>query len=141
MDKLNANQQLLVATAWVDNHLDRAEADMLRQVLAKQGLPESDIEAALKQQPPPITGLINQMPGGQAREEVMRDVLRMCFSDGILEFEEFDLIERVAGQLGLNEETLERIRNDVRFPSLDDLIAKMKLERAKDLEVLEREGD
>jgi len=37
----------------------------------------------------------------------------MCFSDGILEFEEFDLIERVAGQLGLNEETLERIRGEV----------------------------
>lgn len=113
MDKLNANQQLLVATAWVDNHLDGAEADLLRQVLGKQGLSENDIEAALKAQPPPISGLINQMPGAQAREDVMRDVLRMCFSDGILEFAEFDLIERVAGQLGLNEEQLERIRNEV----------------------------
>lgn len=113
MDKLNANQQLLVATAWVDNHLDRAEADLLRQVLSKQGLSDADIEAALKQQPPAISGLISQMPGAQAREDVMRDVLRMCFSDGILEFAEFDLIERVAGQLGLNEETLERIRTEV----------------------------
>lgn len=113
MDKLNANQQLLVATAWVDNHLDRAEADLLRQVLGNQGVAGADIEEALKTQPPPISGLISQMPGGQAREDVMRDVLRMCFSDGILEFAEFDLIERVAGQLGLNEETLERIRTEV----------------------------
>ncbi len=113
MDKLNANQQLLLATAWVDNNLDPAEADMLRQVLGKQGIAAGDIETALKTQPPPIAQLISQMPGGQPREDVMRDVLRMCFSDGVLEFEEFDLIERLAGQLGLNEETLERIRNQV----------------------------
>lgn len=36
---------------------------------------------------------------------------------------------------------LERIRPDVRFPSLDDLIAQMKLDRAQALEVLAREGD
>ena len=36
---------------------------------------------------------------------------------------------------------LERIRPDVRFPSLDDLIAQMKLDRAQALEVLVREGD
>ena len=113
MDKLNANQQLLLATAWVDNNLDPAEADMLRQVLSKQGIAADDIESALQTQPPPVAQLISQMPGGQPREDVMRDVLRMCFSDGVLEFEEFDLIERVAGQLGLNEETLERIRNEV----------------------------
>ena len=73
----------------------------------------ADIESALQTQPPSTSSLIAQMPGAQAREDVMRDVLRMCFSDGVLEFEEFDLIERVAGQLGLNEETLERIRTEV----------------------------
>ena len=36
---------------------------------------------------------------------------------------------------------LERLRPDVRFPSLDDLIAQMKLDRAQALEVLAREGD
>lgn len=113
MDKLNANQQLLLATAWVDNNLDATEADLIRQILGKQGIAEADIESALKTQPPSTSSLIAQMPGSQAREEVMRDVLRMCFSDGVLEFEEFDLIERVAGQLGLNEETLERIRTEV----------------------------
>ncbi|MFN8608401.1 MAG: TerB family tellurite resistance protein [Vulcanimicrobiota bacterium] len=113
MDKLTANQQLLLATAWVDNNLAEAEANMLRQVLTHQGVAEADIEAALKTRPPSVTELVNQLPGGQPREEVMRAVLRMCFSDGILEFEEFDLIERVAGQLGLNEETLERIRGEV----------------------------
>lgn len=113
MDKLTANQQLLLATAWVDGHLAESEAAMLRQVLANQGVAAADIDAALKTKAPAVSDLINQLPGGQPREEVMRDVLRMCFSDGILEFEEFDLIERVAGQLGLNEETLERIRGEV----------------------------
>lgn len=113
MDKLTSNQQLLLATAWVDNHLAEAEADMLRQVLNHQGVAPDDIEAALKVKPPSVSELISKLPGGQPREEVMRDVLQMCFSDGILEFEEFDLIERVAGQLGLNEETLERIRSQV----------------------------
>lgn len=113
MDKLNANQQLLLATALVDNHLAAAEADLLRQIFSKQGLSNHDIAEALQSRPPALASLVSQMPGGQAREDVMRDVLRMCFSDGILEYEEFDLIERLAGQLGLNEETLERIRNEV----------------------------
>ena len=113
MDKLNANQQLLLATAWVDNNLDANEAELIRQILGNQGIAAADIESALKTQPPSTSSLISQMPGAQAREDVMRDVLRMCFSDGVLEFEEFDLIERVAGQLGLNEETLERIRTEV----------------------------
>ena len=113
MDKLTVNQQFLVATAWVDNRLDPAEADMIRQVLGKQGISDSDIDQVLNWPAPSVASLISKLPGDQAREEVIRDVLRMCFSDGVLEFEEFDLIERVAGQLGLNEETLERIRSEV----------------------------
>lgn len=113
MDHLTPNQQLLVATAWVDNRLDPAESAMLRQVLAASGLASADIDAVLQSPPPPVSTLLARIPHGQPREDVMRDVLRMCFSDGVLEFEEFDLIERVAVQLGIDEENLDRVRAEV----------------------------
>ena len=113
MDTLTANQQLLVATAWVDNRLDPAEATLLRQILGASGLSSPQVDSVLQSRPPSVAALLALIPDGKPREDVMRDVLGMCFSDGVLEIEEFDLIERVAAQLGLDSEDLERIRAEV----------------------------
>lgn len=113
MDKLNPHQQLLVATAWVDDHLDPSEAIFLRLILQSCGVPDSDIDAALQKPTIPIEQVLQKLPGGAPREAVMRDVLRICFTDGILEAQEFDLIERVARQLQIDDETMNRLREQV----------------------------
>ena len=113
MDKLAPNLQLLLATAWVDNHLDPSEAILLQQILTATGLNAAQIEQIMAAPPPPLDSLLSNIPDGQPREAVMRDVLRMVFSDGVLEIEEFDLIERVAQQLKLDSETVDRLRDEV----------------------------
>ena len=113
MDKLAPNLQLLVATAWVDNHLDPSEAILLRQILTATGIAKDEIESILTAPPIVVGDLLDSIPNGQPREAVMRDVLRMVFSDGVLEAEEFDLLERVAQRLELDEETVDRLRQEV----------------------------
>lgn len=113
MSKLTPHQELLIATAWVDDHLDPSEAILLRQILQSCGLAAGEIETALQKPATPVDELLKDLPGGAPREALMRDVLRMCFTDGILEMEEFDLIERVAKQLQIDDETMNRLREQV----------------------------
>ncbi|MBT9586412.1 TerB family tellurite resistance protein [bacterium] len=113
MDKLSPNLQLLVATAWVDNHLDPSEAILLRQILTATGIAKEEVESVLTAPPLVVGNLLDSIPNGHPREAVMRDVLRMVFSDGVLEAEEFDLLERIAQRLELDEETVDRLRQEV----------------------------
>ncbi len=113
MQNLTPNQQLLIATAWVDHHLDPAEAILLRQVLEASGLTPTEIDAALQPPGPSLDEVLTHIPDEKSREDVMHWVLRMCFSDGVLEVEEFDLIERVAQKLGLDQDTLDKMRDEI----------------------------
>jgi uncharacterized membrane protein YebE (DUF533 family) len=113
MDKLAPHLQLMIATAWIDNHLDPSEAILLQQILHASGLSQPQIESVLQAPPLGLGDLLESIPNGQPREAVMRDVLRMVFSDGVLEVEEFDLLERVAQRLGLDDETVDRLRQEV----------------------------
>ncbi len=111
--QLNASQQLLIATAWVDGRLDPAEARLLEQLLGRTGFSNDDLQRALAPPGPALDDLLKSIPEGRPRREVMSEVLRMCFADDVLELEEFDLIDRVARQLGLSQEELESLRQEV----------------------------
>jgi hypothetical protein len=109
MDQLTANQRILLAVAWVDGQAAPAEATFLRRVLANGTVDAQQVESYL--QKCPIT--LEQALAGPAAtqpEELMQEVLRMCFVDGVLEVEEFDLIDRLARHLGITSDQLEQMR-------------------------------
>jgi len=112
MTELASYHQLLIAAAWVDGRLDPTEAEFLQRVLSGAGASPTNIESWL-QSPANIDELLCKIPGPEPRKAVMQDILRVCFSDGILEFEEFDLIERVATRLEIDEQALEVMRSQV----------------------------
>jgi uncharacterized tellurite resistance protein B-like protein len=112
MSNLTSEQQLLIATAWVDGRLDDAEADLIRRLLRSARMPEAEIQASLSPPGPSLDVLLGNIPPGPARLDTMRLVLQMCFVDDILEFEEFDLIERAARHLGIDAETMEQLRQE-----------------------------
>ena len=111
--ELTANHQLLIAAAWIDGRMDPAEARLLEQILGRSGASAESVAAALAGPAPDLGTLLEKIPQGQPRREVMAEVLRMCFADDVLELEEFDLIDRVARQLGLSEDELETLRQEV----------------------------
>lgn len=112
MDQLSVNQRILLATAWADGVVAPDEATFLRRILANGQVSAEQIEGYLSRRP--IT-LEQALGGAEASEpeELMREVLRMCFADGVLEIEEFDLIDRVARHLGLTSDQLEGMRQQL----------------------------
>lgn len=112
MSNLTAEQQLLIATAWVDGRLDDSEAELIRRLLRASKVPDAQIQASLSPPAPSLDALLANIPPGPARLDTMRLVLQMCFADDILEFEEFDLIQRAAQHMGIDEETMERLRHE-----------------------------
>ena len=113
MGNLSSTQQLLVATAWADGRLDPGEAEFLRRVLANGSVSVEQIESCLHSPTVNLDEVLAQFSEMQVGEEVMREVLRMCFIDEVLELTELDLIERLAGRLGLDSERLEALRLEV----------------------------
>ncbi len=85
----------------------------LRTALTATGIAKEEVESVLTAPPLVVGNLLDSIPNGHPREAVMRDVLRMVFSDGVLEAEEFDLLERIAQRLELDEETVDRLRQEV----------------------------
>lgn len=113
MANLNPTQRLLVATAWVDGHLDEREARFLRRALANGSVSVQEIEGCLARPGESLEEVLKEFGEQAAPEEVLREVMRMCFADEILEAEEFALIERVSNHLGLDEATLEQLRQEL----------------------------
>ena len=113
MDNLTSTQRLLVATAWVDGRLEASEAEFLRRVLANGQVTVEQIEACL--QAPTITlgDVLPQLPEQHSGEDVMREVLRMCFVDGVLAHAELDLMVRLSSQLGVSDQRLAVLRQEI----------------------------
>lgn len=112
MQSLSPDLHLLIATAWVDGHLDPEEKEFLLRILAGAGLTPEQAEAALGE-PRDLEAVLAGLVAGTGAETLMRQVLRLCFADGVLELEEFDLIERVAERLQIDGDRLEQLRQEV----------------------------
>lgn len=113
MDKLTPHLQLLIATAWSDGKLDPSETAYLEQILTSCGLSQAETRAALQAGPVALESVLEKFPPDQPRDAIMRDVLRVVFCDGVLEAEEYDLVERMAQRLEIDEATLDRLRQTV----------------------------
>jgi len=113
MSNLNATQKLLVATAWIDGQLDDREAHFVRRILANGMVSVDEIEACLRHPIFLLDEVLAELPASIPPADVLREVLKMCFADDILEADEFELIQRLSQHLGVNEDQLEELRLEV----------------------------
>lgn len=105
---LSPTQALMVAVAWVDGRLEERESLFLRQVLANGTVSVETIEACLAGPTVSLEEALADLP--HQGEEILGEVLRLCFADDVLEFEEMELIDRLAQHLRVSPERLEALR-------------------------------
>lgn len=113
MSNLNSTQKLLVATAWIDGQLDEREASFVRRILANGMVSVEEIETCLRHPVFLLDDVLGELSPEVPPADVLREVLKMCFADDILEAEEFELILRLSQHLGVSEEQLEQLRLEV----------------------------
>lgn len=112
---MDSRQALLLKTlvqmAWADKKLVDSERLLLRKVLAELGATPEEAEA-LEASPEPVdyAQLAQTLPGLPEKLEAMRLLMKVAFVDNTLSFEEFELVGRLAGVLGLDDNQLEKLR-------------------------------
>ena len=114
---MDARQSLLLKTlvqmAWADRKLVDTERELLQKMLTHLGATPEEIEdfETLPEEVD-LDQLVSTLPGPAERREAMRLLLQIAFADDALTFEEFDLVDRLAGALGLSEDELEELRQE-----------------------------
>ena len=111
-DKKEEVAHALVQLAWADNELTPAESELLATYLRKIGFDEEEARQAWLTSNEPVNyeSLRSLMPDAGEREELVRELLTISFTDEALTFSEFDLIEKMATALEISDETMERLR-------------------------------
>ena len=103
----------LVQMAWADHKLVDEERAFLGRALAALGATGAEIdELESRREAVDLQALATTLPGLPERLEAMRLLLRVAFADEALTFEEFDLIDRLANALGLDDAQLEQLRQE-----------------------------
>ncbi len=110
MSTLNrdAVQKILRALAWADGELDPAEATALEQCFEKLRCLHSQEDAELEESD--LAALSSALPGREAREEFLEQMVRVAYADDLLTHEEFDTIRRVAEKLEFTPQEAEALR-------------------------------
>lgn len=91
--------------------LEQREVLVLRRLLSRQ-LSPYELDAVLAEKPPDVDDALARIPDSQSPDQTMRQVLQVCFADGALEPEEYDLIVKVARCLKISDEELETLREE-----------------------------
>lgn len=102
----------LVQVIWADGEMSDAEREMLGAVLATLGSSQEEVEEVgrMLKEPPRMGDLLAEVPDPQTREEILKLLIAMALADGRIDSAELSLLDRVASQLELTREDLERLR-------------------------------
>lgn len=108
----------LASMAWADGQVTDEERALLFAVCLQLGASEQEVEELEEALGKPsdvaesVAELKIALPDKESRTNVMRVLLTMSMIDGVISFSEFELIEKISTELGLNSEELEELRED-----------------------------
>ena len=114
-DRKHEIAHALVQLAWADGELSPVEAELLAKYLRQIGFNEDEARQAWLTDNEPVNyeSLCQVMPEKADRDELMRELLTISFSDETLTFSEFDLIEKMAQALKITDKEMEHLRSQV----------------------------
>lgn len=101
----------LVKMAWADGEVSGKEQELLAAILLKMGCSEEEVDG-LGEAPEEDPRLDEVLPDKESRLNIMRALMTMSFVDGILSFDEFAYINRLAEQLDISNDELETLRQE-----------------------------
>ncbi|MCA9793379.1 MAG: TerB family tellurite resistance protein [Candidatus Eremiobacteraeota bacterium] len=101
----------LVKMAWADGEVSHKEQELLAAILLKMGCSEEEVDG-LGEAPEEDPRLDEVLPDKESRMNIMRALMTMSFVDGILSFDEFAYINRLAEQLDISNDELETLRQE-----------------------------
>ena len=110
------HMRALIHMAWADGQLSPNEQTLIHKYFRKLGLSESEAERALMSEPeeePDWNALPAEIPNPLQRLELIRALMELSFCDDVLTGEEYTIVEKVAKLLGVGEDELERLRQEV----------------------------
>lgn len=102
----------LIQMAWADGEVAEAEKALLSSILMNLGCSTDEVDKLAEQwsgggEPARLDEVLKDT---ESRHNAMRALLTMSFVDGALSFKEFTYIERVARQLEIGDDELEKLR-------------------------------
>lgn len=106
----------LLQLAWADDELTESEQETMADILVRMGYDPDEVEQEeVADVDASVERLKDSLKEKWARQQVLRDLVKVAFADHDLSLQEFAYLEKVAAQLDLGKkDLLELVESEIR---------------------------